>query len=333
MRNRIVQIALSAALLVLMVQVVLIAPSQIRDSDSKAAVLPTAEVRLNRASPGDGQIDQAINDMHMIETQEGRKEWELWSDKATSFKTKDMMELEKVRTVFFSDGGVTFTVTGNKGIVQTKAKDLRIEGDVVTRSSNGYVFRTEILEYDSRTRQLKTTAPVEMIGPRDSDGHSLRLSGVGMEASLEKGTMYVISEVKAEKTLDRGRKAFIRSQKAEFNGRDKSARFLGEVVLDMDSMRITGPDARFDYDSKTDAIKSVNFTGGARVSDADKWATSQSLKVNFEDNRFIFRGNPRVVQNNDELRGEEIIFLDGGKRVQVKSARAKVDEKKLEKMN
>jgi lipopolysaccharide export system protein LptA len=75
----------------------------------------------------------------------------------------------------------------------------------------------------------------------------------------------------------------------------------------------------------------VEFTGGARVSDSEKWATAQNLNVDFDSNRFIFRGNPRVVQNNDELRGEEIIFLDGGKQVQVRSARAKVDEKRLQK--
>jgi lipopolysaccharide export system protein LptA len=75
------------------------------------------------------------------------------------------------------------------------------------------------------------------------------------------------------------------------------------------------------------------FSGGARVSDADKWATAQNVMVDFEKDRFIFRGHPRVVQNNDDLRGEEIVFLDGGKRVRVKGARARVDEKKLEKVN
>ena len=98
-------------------------------------------------------------------------------------------------------------------------------------------------------------------------------------------------------------------------------------------MRITGPEASFAYDSKRDLIKTVNFTGGARVSDADKWATAQNVRVDFETNRYVFRGNPRVMQNNDELRGEEIVFLDGGKRVQVKSARAKVDENRLEQKN
>jgi lipopolysaccharide export system protein LptA len=106
---------------------------------------------------------------------------------------------------------------------------------------------------------------------------------------------------------------------------------LDDVVLDMDSMRITGPEAKFEYDPKSDAVKSVYVSGGARVSDTDKWATAQNLSVDFQSNKFVFRGNPRVVQNNDELRGEEIVFLDGGKRVQVQRARANVDEKRMEK--
>jgi lipopolysaccharide export system protein LptA len=125
----------------------------------------------------------------------------------------------------------------------------------------------------------------------------------------------------------------IKSHRSVFSGKDKAARFYDDVVLDLDSMRITGPEARFDYDNKTDTIKSVYVSGGARVSDADKWATSQNLSVDFVTNKFIFRGNPRVVQNNDELRGEEIIFLNGGKQVQVQQARAKVDERRLEKKN
>ena len=91
----------------------------------------------------------------------------------------------------------------------------------------------------------------------------------------------------------------------------------------MDSTRITGPEARFDYDSKTDLVKSIYVSGGTRVSDPDKWATAQNVNIDFKSNKFVFRGSPRVVQNNDELRGEEIVFLDNGKQVQVQRARAK----------
>jgi LPS export ABC transporter protein LptC/lipopolysaccharide transport protein LptA len=334
-RNRLVQIALSIALLVLLIQVVLIAPSRIRDSSAEntASAIPAlsaAKPQGATAVPGEpGDVDKTIAGMHMIETQEGSKIWELRADKAVSFKSRDLLELETVKAIFFSDSGVTFTVTGEKGTVQSKSKNLHVEGNVVTRSSNGYVFRTASLDYDSSTRQLYAPNKVDMDGPKDAEGHALKLTGAAMQASLVESTMEVQGEVRSEKTLENGRHAYIRSHKAIFSGKDRTAKFTGDVIMDMDSMRITGPAAQFEYDAKGDAVKSVMFSGGARVSDADRWATAQNVKVDFESNRFVFRGNPRVVQNNDELRGEEIVFLDGGKRVQVKSARAKVDEKRV----
>lgn len=333
MKNRLVQIALSCALLGLFIQIVLVAPSQIRDAEIKAAMLPSPGIEgelLPKNTPAaSSEIDQSMGGMHMIETQEGQKEWELWSDKATGMKGKEVFELTKVKTIFFSESGVTFTVTGNRGHVQAKSKDMRIEGDVVTRSSNGYVFRTESMEYLSTSRQLTAGNAVEMIGPRDAQGHSLRLTGMGMRATLTNSTMEILNDVKAQKGIEGGRKALIRSHHSQFSGKDRTARFSGDVILDLDAMRITGPEAHFAYDAKSDVVKTVEFNGGARVSDSEKWATAQNLKVDFESNKFVFRGNPRVVQNNDELRGEEIIFLDGGKQVEVKRARAKVDDRRI----
>ena len=330
MRNRFVQIALSLGLLLLLIQVVLIAPSQIRDAQRGEAESQAAAKPRPDAAKGNGGIDQSLKDMHMIETHEGKKEWELWAKQAASIKANEVLELDAVKAIFFSDSGVTFNVTGNKGSVQVKSKNMRVEGDVVIRSSNGYVFRTPVMDYDSKIRRINTAARVEMVGPKDVQGNALKLSGTGMDAYLDKGSMEVLRDVRAEKALDQGRKALIKSHRSVFSAKDRTARFVGDVVLDLDSMRITGPEAQFVYDSKKDIVKSVQFSGGARVSDQDKWATAQNVRVDFDTNRFVFRGNPRVVQNNDELRGEEIVFLDGGKRVQVQRARAKVDEKRLE---
>ena len=328
MKNRLVQIALSLALLGLLIQIMLIAPSQIRDSETKAALLPTVE--LAQEVTKEQNVDQSTQGVHMIETQEGRKAWELWAESATTLQGKEILELKEVKAIFFTDTGVTFTVTGDKGTVQTKTKNLRVDGNVVTRSSNGYTFRTENLDYDSTGRQLIASERVNMTGPKDSAGHALRLTGVGMKASLAQANVEIMSEVKAEKGLDKGRRALIKSHRSFFSGKDKTARFVDDVILDLDSMRITGTEARFDYDSSRDLVKSVFVSGGARVSDAEKWATAQNVNVDFDANKFTFRGNPRVVQNNDELRGEEIVFLEGGKQVQVRRARAKVDEKRLE---
>lgn len=323
MRNRLVQFGLGLGLLGLLVEVTLIAPRQIRDAENRPAPVPGA--------PPKNDVDQSMNGMHMIETQEGRKEWELWSNQAKSLKVQEVLELKKVRALFFSEKGVTFTVTGDTGRVQLKSKNMRVEGNVVTRSSNGYVFRTERMDYDSAAKILTAPNKVAMQGPKDQDGHALKLTGAMMEASVTKASMEVRRQVRAEKALEGNRAALIRSQRSLFSGRDRTARFTGDVILDLDSMRMTGPEAEFEYDDKGQAVKSVYFASGARVSDSDKWATADKVKVEFDQNRFIFRGHPRVVQNNDELRGEEIVFLDGGKRVRVQGARARVDEKRMEK--
>jgi len=331
MRNRFVQIAISLAMLGLLVQIVLVAPSQIRDSETKAALLPHAVTESDSEMEVGEGVDQSMKSMHMIETQEGRKEWELSADRAKTVKGNEILHLANVKAIFFSDSGTTFTVTGEKGLVEVNSKNLHISGNVVTRSSNGYVFRTESMQYASKDRLLTAENRVEMTGPRDSKGENLRLTGVGMRASLLESNMEILSDVRAQKGLEHGRQATIRSHRSLFSGKNRTAKFLGNVVLDMDAMRITGPEAEFAYDSSRQLIKTANFTGGARVSDAQKWATAQNVDVDFEANRFVFRGSPRVVQGSDELRGQEIVFIDGGKRVQVKGARADMDQNRVNK--
>ena len=78
MRNRVVQIGLSLVLLGLLIQMVLIAPSQIRDAETKAAILPTPDVATASG------VDQGMNNMHMTSTAEGKRDWELWSGSAVS---------------------------------------------------------------------------------------------------------------------------------------------------------------------------------------------------------------------------------------------------------
>jgi LPS export ABC transporter protein LptC/lipopolysaccharide transport protein LptA len=334
-RNRLIQIGLAVLLALVLVEAILLAPGQVRDL-KEAATDQSGEARNNDlplSNAAEEGVDQSMRGMHMIETHDGAKEWELWSDKATSLKAKDMLQLEKVKANFFSESGVTFSVVGKQGTVKVKSKDLRVEGDVVIDSSNGYTFRTAAMDYTSTERALVAPGQVQMNGPKDDLGHSLRLTGIGMRASLKDSKMEVLRDVKAEKALENGRNILIRSQRSTFLGKQHLANFTGQVILDMDSMRITGPEAQFEHDAQSGQIKSVVFSGGAKVSDSDKWATAEKLKVDFATNRFVLRGNPRVVQNNDELRGEEIVLLDGGKRVQVQRVRAKVDQKRMEKNN
>jgi len=127
------------------------------------------------------------------------------------------------------------------------------------------------------------------------------------------------------------RVATITSQRAVFSGRSNQAHFFGNVVIDVDTMQVSGPQAKFDFDPKTDTLNAVQVAGGVKVTDTDKFATSGTVNLSFRDNKLVFKGSPRVVQNGDELVGDEITFLDGGKRVEVSNAKAQIDPKTVNK--
>jgi len=98
----------------------------------------------------------------------------------------------------------------------------------------------------------------------------------------------------------------------------------------IDDMRVSGGVADFDYDPEKKVIRTIDVSGGARVSDNEKSATAKQLKINLDVDRYILSGRPRVMQGADELQGERIVIEDRGRRVRVEKARAKVDERSFE---
>lgn len=310
--------------LVLVVEIVIIAPRSIRDS---VELPPPSNPKPTHP------VEQVMQEAHLVETRDGGKEWELWAGEAIRYKLKDNLALNRVKVVFFGKGGIFFTVTGDRGNVEVQTKNMRIDGNVVTRSSNGYRFRTDSAIYNSEQRMLRSPSQVKMDGPKDKHGEAIRLTGRSMEAEMNTSVIRIIGNVRAEKTIEQDKPVHIRSRRAVLSSKTNLARFEGDVVMDMKSMRVTGPEAEFEYDPSSEAVKSLLVSGGVRMSDIDKWATSDRVRADFLANRMVLQGNPRVVQNSDELVGDEIVLLDGGKKVKVENARARVDKKRLEKVN
>jgi LPS export ABC transporter protein LptC len=320
-------IILGLLFVILVIEIVIYAPRNVG--------MPGEDQPIEQATPAAvGQSAQVMHDVHLVEAKADGKEWELWADRAIGPKTNvEDWTIEKVRVKFFATNDVTYNVTGKKGNVVPSKKDIKIQGNVVTKSSNGYVFKTESVFYDSTSRKLTSPGEVEMTGPPDKEGGSLLLTGSDMIVEHATNEITVNRNVRAKKKLTDGRTAVIQSQRAVFSGRSNMANFYGNVVIDFDTMRLTGPEARFAYDPKTQKLDSLEVGGGARVTDTDKFATANSVNVFFRDDRIVFKGSPRVVQRGDELVGDEIVFLEGGRKVQVSNAKAQLDPKTVEKKN
>jgi LPS export ABC transporter protein LptC/lipopolysaccharide transport protein LptA len=318
-------IILGLLFLILVIEIMIFAPKETGLSVAEDApkLGPT---------PAAGASGQVMQDVHSVGVKAGAKEWELWARKALRPRENEDWTIERVTVKFFADNGVFYTVTGAKGNVLQNKYDIRISGNVVTKSSNGYTFKSESVFYDSKSRHLTSPQDVEMDGPPDQSGAALKLTGTELNADFVSNKIEVNKNVRALKRIKDGKLATIQSERALFSGATNMAQFFGNVIIDFDTMRITGPEAQFAYDRKTQSVQSVLVGGGVKVTDTDKYATSSTVSVHFDDDRITFSGSPRVVQNGDELVGDEIVFLENGKKVQVSNARAQLDPKSMEKV-
>jgi LPS export ABC transporter protein LptC/lipopolysaccharide transport protein LptA len=291
-----------------------------RDITNKKSPLSESEKDGKKEKKNASQV---ISKIELVESNEKGKEWELKADEASLFEVDQLWQLRTVGIQLYGEAGATYHVTGDTGTVAIDTKDILIEGNVKIVSSSGYQFSTASARYVSETRELLAPNEVVMEGPPEEKDRRLNLTGMGLLAKMDDNNIYVLRDVRATKGIESNETVSIQSGSAEFSGKNHTARFIRDVIVDMGGTRITGPQAEFYYDNKSSEVKSMSVLGGIKISDIDKWAAADRIDMYFEEKKFVLSGSPRVIQNNDELVGEEIIFHNGGEDIEVKGAKAR----------
>ncbi|QDK36819.1 LPS export ABC transporter periplasmic protein LptC [Bdellovibrio sp. NC01] len=322
-------------LIFLFVEVLIVFPSRLEHEDDKAVreriAKQEALKKLNNGKepePSSTLAEQRMGGVHLVESQQGLRDWELFATSAEGSQNAGNWKLHEVRVLFYNKEKVEFTVTGDTGTIDAKSKDLSIIGNVTTRSENGYSFQTPSVYYSSVKRQIESPEEVTMKGPKDTTGEGMLLKGRRMLVTVDDSKMFIKENVVAKKPMKEGKSFEVAADGAEFSGKSREAKFLGKVRMTYDNMRLEGPEASFLYSSGAAMLSSVAVKGGVKVSDADKFATAENVNLDLLANKYVFKGRPKIIQNNDELSGEEIVFLDGGKKVKIEKVRAKMENKK-----
>lgn len=331
---RLRNVILTTLMVFLFVEVLIIFPNRLEKNPEPEAerrttlskdVLQDSDTPSNEDAGGGVKAEQRMKGVHLVESQKGKRDWELFSESATGSQGKGTWNLKQVRVLFYNMEKIEYTVTGDEGAIDSKTKDLRIRGHVVTKSANGYIFETPSIFYSAYDRRIESPEQVVMRGPRDGNGEGLRLRGSDMLVHVDQSRMLIRGKVTAEKELKDQKKLLVEADSAEFSGKNREARFIGKVSLTYNKMKIEGPEAVFGYSKNADILSTVQVLGGVKVSDVDKFASSDRLDVDVLQNILTFRGKPKIIQNDDELTGDEITFLDGGKRVKVNRVKARVE--------
>lgn len=262
-------------------------------------------------------VEQVLRGSHLIEAKGEKKMWELDADVARKKMQSDDLTLDAVKVKFYGENGVYYNATGEKGFVGDNQKKLEISGDTVTTSSNGYVLNTEVIYYRTDNRTIEGPEEVSLVGPPDAkgDGGPLHMRADHFDADLKTNIINLKDNVQGRKKMSGGRNMKIRSVEALFSGASNFVLFKKDVVIDVDTMTITGPRAKFIY--KNNQLYSMFIDGGVKVKDIGRWGLAGEAEVFFQEDKYIFRDSPKVVEGENQLVGDEIIAYDGGDRIVV----------------
>jgi lipopolysaccharide export system protein LptA len=324
MKRIIHQFLLLSLFLFLFIELLFFVPKTLETNE--AAVSPTNTTQEEDA----GSNGQRMEGVHLVEGQGDKREGELFSSDAEGLIGQGVWNLKKVKVIFYARTGDFYKVIGDQGRIDTATKNIDIVGNVFTSSTNGYEVRTSELHYTSGEKILKLPASLVVRGPKDKAGYRLTVKSQSMITYLETSLMIldgnVIADRKMQSSAGLEKNVKIKSGMAHLSGKSNLVRFFNPVRVEYDHFEVNAPEAFFNYKENSDIPESILINGGVTVDGRNRKATTENLKIDVLQDQYILRGSPKVLQNGDEIVGEEIIFLNGGNKVRVEKARAFVEE-------
>lgn len=328
-----ISIFLSVVIGLIFIQALLMAPQDISPSETSAAKQKAAKDQAAKDEAAKKApvakrkaVEQKMVGVHLVENSNNAKGWELYADEATG-SSDELWVLKKVKVEFFNENESSFVVSGDVGEINGQTKNMVIRGQVITQSSNGYQFETNDMNYIAETKMLTSDNLVRMLGPDDKNGAGFKLNGQGFRIDLAKNKMYIESNIEASKAVD-NKNFQVTSNAAEFSNKNQEALFSGKVLMKFDKTTITAPQAFFRYSEKQKALESILLKDHVILKDEGKSAVCQQLLMNLVTDVMTLSGHPKVQMGEDEIQGEEIVFLEGGKKV--KMNKVKIDSKKVQ---
>ena len=267
-----------------------------------------------------------IEGVHFVESREGKQDWELFAEVAEERKGNEDWELSKVKILFYSDEGLEFTVVGDSAQIGGAIRNISVNGNVFVKTANNTKLTMNSLEYIAEGRKLQSKTRIQLEGPTDKGQPPFKLVGGKMNCPIDQGGIFISGGVDAKRRLPNGKDIKILSEKVELGTKQKKVQFLEKVQVSVDTIQLESPSATFMYKDDKELLQSILVNGGVRLSDVDKFATAEEIKLDPMLNQYILSGKPRVVQGGDEVIGERIIFIDGGKKVKVENMKIRMEQ-------
>lgn len=144
--------------------------------------------KVTNAGSGTGQV--GLQEINFMQVKDGVKLWELKAEAVEYQQPKNMVSFKKVTLTYFPKDDQPITLVGNLGNLDTKTKNIFIEGEVVISTPEGYELKVPSLHYQDDIREISSDATFTF------KSRAILLDGQGMTMNLDSQKVLVKKKVK-----------------------------------------------------------------------------------------------------------------------------------------
>ena len=139
------------------------------------------------------QADAGLQEFSFAQSKGGLVDWKIQARQAQLFEADATAVLNDIHVTLMGTDGVTMTVAGDEGTINTTSKDFVISkrsGNLALILNGGFTIYTPRIRWDNQALRIWTDEPVRITGPR------LEVTGQGMDAFLASREMRVRHNVR-----------------------------------------------------------------------------------------------------------------------------------------
>ena len=135
--------------------------------------------------------DLQIDRMHLVQNKRGQRNWELWADTAKVYRKEDITQLKGLRLRFYPKDGDPMNITADRGLMRNQSRSIKVFGNAVIHTAQGYTLETETLEFHPRENRVFTDDPILF------KGKTFQLTGTGLKGQTDSGRFILQDDVNA----------------------------------------------------------------------------------------------------------------------------------------
>ncbi|MBX3326215.1 MAG: LPS export ABC transporter periplasmic protein LptC [Nitrospira sp.] len=138
------------------------------------------------------EADAKLGEFTFTQSKGEAVEWQVRAKQARLFDQEKRAVLHEVVLTFYGESGDEVTVQGEEGTFNTATKDFVLanhESPIVVQTKSGYTIYTNRLEWVEAVREIRTSAPVRIVG------HGLEVRGQGLMGRIPSEEFEILQDV------------------------------------------------------------------------------------------------------------------------------------------